>query len=219
MKLTFAPFLRKTPRFSGRHLIRAVAAAVIVFFSTAVPALAEPVRFNQVVQSLSSSQVQTELKLNTLVSQDPGSGSKASTQQSGPHKETASGTQDSLLSGLTITSDQQGIGVDLVEAAEVEGTICDCGEILIADGAFPKWPFFFLAAVPLVFINDCDSCAEPPSSTSTPIPPSNSTTPTPTPEPASLLLFGTGVLAAGAGLRRRHARAKLLEAIGAQEEK
>jgi hypothetical protein len=216
MKLTFAQFSHKTPRFSGRHLIRSFAAALSVFFSTAVPALAEPVRFNQVVQNLSSSQVQTELKLNTLVSQDPGS--KGSTQQSGPRKEIAPGTQDSLLSGLTVTSDQQGIGVDIIEEGEVEGTICDCGEILIADGDFPKWPFFFLAAVPLVFINDCDSCAEPPSSTSTPVPPTNSTTPTPTPEPASLLLFGSGVLAAGAGLRRRYARAKLLEQMNAQEE-
>ena len=67
MKLTFAQFPRKTPRFSGRHLVRVVSAALSVFFSTAVPALAEPVRFNQVVQSLSSSQVQTELKLDTLV--------------------------------------------------------------------------------------------------------------------------------------------------------
>jgi hypothetical protein len=221
MKLTFAQFSDKTPRYSGRHLVRSFAAALSVFFSTAVPALAEPVRFNQVVQNLSSSQVQTELKLNTLVSQDPGS--KGSTQQSGPRKETAPGTDggksDSLLSGLTVTPDQQGIGVDIIEEGEVEGTICDCGEILIADGDFPKWPFFLLAAVPLVLINDCDSCAQPPTSTSTPIPPTNSTTPTPTPEPASLLLFGSGVLAAGAGLRRRYARAKLLEQMNAQEEK
>ena len=91
----------------------------------------------------------------------------------------------------------------IVEEAEVEGTICDCGEILLPGGAFPKWPLLFLAAVPLVFINDCDDCVQTPESTPTPTPPPPTATPTPTPEPASLLLFGTGLVAVGAGLRRR----------------
>ena len=37
----------------------------------------------------------------------------------------------------------------------VEGTICDCGEILIP-GGFPKWPLLFLAAIPLFFIDTGD---------------------------------------------------------------
>src|SRR5215207_5715695 len=133
MKLTLAQFPGKTPPFVGTHLLRVLAAALIVFFSTAVPALAEPVRLNQVVQIVDS-QGRTELTLNTLVTQDPGT--KAPTPQIGPTK------TDSLLSGLTVTSDQQGTGIDIIEEGEVEGTICDCGEILIADGDFPKWTFF-----------------------------------------------------------------------------
>jgi|SRR5215213_3547650 len=210
MKLTLAQFSGKTPPFGGTHLLHVLAAALIVFFSTAVPALAEPVRLNQVVQTVGS-QGQTELTLNTLVSQDPGT----KVPKTGPTKDPTK--TDSLLSGLTVTSDQQGIGIDIIEEGEVEGTICDCGEILIAEGDFPKWTFFFLAAVPLVFINHCDSCAEPPNSTP-PTPPTNSTTPTPTPEPASLLLFGTGLLAAGAGLRRRYSKAKLLKQINSADQ-
>jgi hypothetical protein len=104
---------------------------------------------------------------------------------------------------MSVVQDPQKLGVEIVEEAEVEGTICDCGEILIPDGAFPKWPLLFLAAVPLVFINDCDDCAQTPDSTPTPTPPPPTPTPTPTPEPATLLLFGTGLVAVGAGLRRR----------------
>jgi hypothetical protein len=128
-----------------------------------------------------------------------------------------------VISGITVASEGQSLGVEIVEDGEVEGTICDCGEILVAGGAFPKWPFLFLAAVPLIFINDCDDCRQTPESsptpTPTPTPPSNPTpTPTPTPEPASLLLFGSGLLAAGAGLRRRYAKTKLAEQIVNEEE-
>jgi len=229
MNLTSPKFFGKRPRHGGRRLGRMFTAALCVFLSTAVPALAEPVRMSQVVQTLTSSQSTTDIKLNALVTQDPGSsGTKGSTQQSGPRNESQGSNQDgikadSIISGVTVTSAAQDLGVEFIEEGEVEGTICDCGEILVAGGAFPKWPFLFLAAVPLVFISDCDDCDEPPSSspTPTPTPPSNPTpTPTPpgVPEPASLLLFGTGLAAFGAGLRRRYAKAKLAEQIKAQEE-
>lgn len=108
---------------------------------------------------------------------------------------------DELLAAFSLVQDPQKLGVEVIEEAEVEGTICDCGEIFLAGGDFPKWPLLFLTAVPLVFINDCDTCGTP-GSTPTPTPPPSST-PTPTPEPASLLLLGTGLMAVGTGLRRR----------------
>jgi hypothetical protein len=122
-------------------------------------------------------------------------------------------TPDELLAGFPLVQDPQKLGVEVIEEAEVEGTICDCGEIFVAAGGFPKWPLLFLAAVPLVFINDCDDCDTPPQSEPTPTPtptppPPPGPTPTPTPEPASLLLFGTGLVAVGAGLRRRRRNKK-----------
>jgi PEP-CTERM putative exosortase interaction domain len=221
MNLSPAQFFGKNTRQRGRRLC----AALCVFLLTAAPALAEPVRINQVVQTVTSSQGTLDLRLNTLIAQDPAQ--KSSTPQAGPRKDTSSvelpgqggAKTDSLLSGVGVTSEGQPLGVEVAEEGEVEGSICDCGELLVAAGSFPKWPFIFLAAVPLAFIHHCDSC-DTPDSPPGPNPPTNVTTPTPTPtptpEPASLLLFGTGLLAAGAGLRRRYAHSK--EQSKAQEE-
>jgi hypothetical protein len=219
MNLTAAQFFGNKTLRRGRRLC----AALSVFLLMAAPALAEPVRIHQ-VQTVTTSPGTIDLRLNTLVSQDPVAPGTGATPQTGPSKETTGsqgGTKtDSVLSGVTVSSQGQQLGVEIVEEGEVEGTVCDCGEILIAGGGFPKWPLLFLAAVPLVFINDCDTCDDnpistptPPTSVSTPTPP-----PTPTPEPATLLLFGTGLLAAGAGLRRRYTKSRLVEQSNAREE-
>jgi len=207
MKLAPAQFLNKS---TGARLCRLICATLCLSLLAVVPALADTMTVNHVVQTVSSSQATIDLRVKTLNAQDP---AKGGPQQNGPRAE---GTQaqggpktESIISGVAISSEGQPIGVEIVEEGEVEGTICDCGEILVADGAFPKWPFLFLGAVPLIFIHDCDNCDEENAPTPTPTPPSlPSPTPTPpgVPEPASLLLFGTGLAAAGAGLRRRFAK-------------
>lgn len=195
--------------------------ALITVLFTANSVQAGPVTINQVVQTVNS--YQADLRLGT-VAQDPvSSPGKGSMPASGPRNDgpvasVDTAKLDELFSGFPIVQDPQKLGVEIVEEAEVEGTICDCGELLLPGGGFPKWPLLFLTAVPLVFINDCEDCNEIPSSTPTPTPPPNPTpTPVPTPEPASLLLFGTGLLAVGAGLRRRYSRTKV-EQIAREEE-
>jgi hypothetical protein len=212
MNSTFAQYSKKTLPKRGRT--SQVLPAMLVVLLTAAPALAEPVKFNQVVQTLSRTQGVVDLRLNTLAQDPKKDGPKGETvaKTTGP-TQTDSKTE-AVISSVVVTGEGKTIGVEEIEDGEVEGTICDCGEIFIAGASFPKWPFLFLAAVPIVFI-DRDSDEQP-----TPTPPPNSTptptptptaTPTPTPEPASLLLFGTGLLAAGAGLRRRYAKSKIKE--------
>jgi PEP-CTERM motif len=214
MNPTFAPLDKNSPHIA-RQVPRVLVAMLCVLL-TAAPSLADTVQINQVVQTLTSSQGAPGLKLNTFVSQDPVS---RAMQGSTPRNENAAQSGPKADPIVVVTGEAAGLGVEMTEEGEVEGTICDCGEILVAGGAFPKWPLLFLVAVPLVFIHDCDDCDETPSSTPTPTPPSNPTpTPTPTPEPASLLLFGSGLVAAGAGLRRRYARAKLAEQLKSQED-
>ena len=199
----------KGPRISPRRwrAVRAYTAFVLIVFvfTAGTTAQADSVRIDKVVQTLSRQQGPADLRIS--MKQDPVTGqTKTSTPTGGPRNDgptTPVTSETAKVDGLSVVQDPQKLGVEVIEEAEVEGTICDCGEILIPGGGIPKWPLLFLAAVPLVFINNCDDCNETPDSTPTPTPPPPTPTPTPTPEPASLLLFGTGLMAVGAGLRRR----------------
>ena len=204
---------------------RPIAAILAILLLTGAPTQAAPVAIREVIQVLGSYQNPTELRLRS-VSQTANSSVSDYTKGSSP---VASAAQQSaadtstgdaiisdsavtLLAGVAVRADLQ-VGVDVIAQGDVEGTICDCGEITVPGGGFPKWPLVFLAAIPFFFIHGCDHCE-------TPIPP---TTPTPPrtpeiPEPASLLLFGSGLAAFGAGMRRRYGKGKLNTQLQATEE-
>jgi hypothetical protein len=92
------------------------------------------------------------------------------------------------------------VQVETIELGDIQGTICDCGEIAAPPGGFPKLPFLALAGIPLLFLGGDDDI--PPLETfPTPPPPP----PPQVPEPATLLLLGSGLAALGAGARRRRA--------------
>lgn len=208
---------------------RPTAAILSILLLSGVPTHAAPVAISEVIQVLGSYQNAPELRLrsvsqntNSLVSEGDGPSPVASATQEAaagdvvgiPDTTTAdpltSDAGDTLLAGVAVSADPQA-GVDVVDQGDVEGTICDCGEITVPGGGFPKWPLLFLAAIPFFFIHGCDDCE-------TPTPPS---TPPPTPEvpePASLLLFGSGLAAFGAGLRRRYAKGKLATQLQTTEE-
>ena len=202
---------------------RPIAAILAILLLTGAPTHAAPVAISEVIQVLGSYQNPPELRLrsvsqttNSSVSDGEGPSPVATTAQQSAAGDTAeipdtstagdviiSDSADTLLAGVAVSADPQA-GVDVVDQGDVEGTICDCGEITVPGGGFPKWPLLFLAAIPFFFIHGCDHC-DTPTPPTTPTPP-----PTPeVPEPASLLLFGSGLAAFGAGLRRRYAKGKL----------
>src|SRR5882762_4075109 len=210
---------------------RPIAAILSILLLSGAPTHAAPVAISEVIQVLGSYQNPPELRLrsvshnaSSLVDDGHGPSPIASAAQQsaaggvgeipdGTTSEVApSNSADTLLAGVAVSADPQA-GVDVVDQGDVEGTICDCGEITVPGGGFPKWPLLFLAAIPFFFIHGCDHC-ETPTPPTTPTPP-----PTPEiPEPASLLLFGSGLAAFGAGLRRRYAKAKLSAQIETTEE-
>ena len=211
---------------------RPIAAILAILLLTGAPTHAAPVAISEVIQVLGSYQNPPELRLrsvsqstNSSVDDTEGPSPVASAAQQSAAgdvteiADTSTGdvvTSDSadttLLAGVAVRADQQ-VGVDVVDQGDVEGTICDCGEITVPGGGFPKWPLLFLAAIPFFFIHDCDDC-EPGLPTPTPTPPGTPEIP----EPASLLLFGSGLAAFGAGLRRRYAKGKLQAPVQTTEE-
>lgn len=193
---------------------RPIATILSILLLASTPVQAGPVSVSQVVQVVGNYHSPPQLRLRgvTQAASSTAAGSLVNQTPGDRYVDTSTGktlggTTDPLLSGIAIGNPEQQGGVDVVAQGDLEGVICDCGEIVIP-GGISKWPLIFLAAIPFFFWPDCDDC-DPPclecdNTTPTPTPPTPTPTPPPEiPEPASLLLLGTGLAALGAGLRRR----------------
>jgi hypothetical protein len=201
----------------------------------AVPAQASPIRFADVVNvmgDIGKGGQTSQLRLR--VTQDPkapltGQNRTLESSNTSTTPSTAgsvvdasnalaasenSNSNSSLIAGTDLATQTPQGNVQVFDQDQVNGTICDCGEIPAVGGGFPKWPFLLL--IPLVCVTgicthhhkipppECPTCPPCPNCP-TPTPP----TPTPTPnvpEPASLLLLGSGIAALAAGARRRYTK-------------
>ena len=186
--------------------LRPIVAALAIVFLTGVPAHAAPVLINDVLQVVSNYRNPPDLRLRNLVSPTSSSAISSRIDPIKPGTAIAEGSlfipeTGSLFSSIAFDQDPQ--KVDVIVQGDVEATICDCGDITIPVGGWPKWPLVFLGAIPFFFLPKGDEEPVPPF-----IPPTI-TQPSPTPpiqtipEPTTLLLFGSGLAAFGAALRRR----------------
>jgi hypothetical protein len=181
------------------RVFRHISLLLGLLFVAVVPAVqAGPVAFGdavQVVNNLQTGQNQ-DLRLRT-VTQQPQSGNQSST----------SSTDNSSLLANGATP-QEGTGAqEIIEQGDIEGTVCDCGEISIP-GGWPKWPLLALIPPGICLTGICTSneCENPPCEVCTTC--ECLGTCEPIPEPASIFLLGTGLAALGAGARRRFSRSK-----------
>jgi len=202
--------------FPGDHrgrAFRSVGVLLIILLWPGTLVQAGPIAINEVIQIIDNHQNPPDLRLraltqigNTAISAKNSALEGSATKQATKAKQAAT---DSLFPGADFQTEQKPTTV-VITQGDIEGTICDCGEILIAGGGFPKWPFLFLAAIPFFFIDRESSVPifTARVSPTSPIPEATPSIPAAVPEPASLILFGAGLLALGAGFRRRTAKIK-----------
>lgn len=191
-----------------------------VMFAAAPVARAGTITYGEMVRTAGAGgqlRPASEVRLRLVAQGQPTAqvGSTQSGAASSQEQQTA-GQQPVTPNGSTVTpttSDptlsQSGGKIETVDLGDVTGTVCDCGEIpqtvIPKAGAFPWWT---LAGIPLICVSGIcaggDDEVPPTTPNPTPTPPTN-----PVPEPISLLLFGSGLLAVGAGARRRYGRKQL----------
>ena len=212
------------------RIYRHVSTAASLLLLVAVPTQASPIKFADVVNvmgDLHRGSHNEQLRLR--VTQDPAAPLNVKSNVATSNGTTVSpatdenvvaasndlaatensSTSTSLVAGTDIAPQQPQGDVQVFDQDQVNGTICDCGEIPAVGGGFPKWPFLLL--IPLVCLTGI--CFHDDKDKKVPTP-----TPTPQiPEPASLLLLGSGIAALSAGARRRYAKLKAAkEAAGSE---
>ena len=185
--------------------------SVLLLAFVALPAQAGQVAYSEVVHvmgDLRSGGQSQDLRLRA-VSQDgstPVNNAVISASKSSADASTTSDPTSLISTSNGLQEGQQG-NVEVIQEGDVTGTVCDCGEIFIPGGGFPKW--LALGGVPLVCVLvDCTKDKECEGPECNPPCTGPECNPPEIPEPATIFLLGTGLAALGAKARRRFAHSK-----------
>jgi hypothetical protein len=219
---------KELPNHMKSRTFRCASTVASLLLLLAVPTQASPIRFADVVNVIGDLEKggQTS-QLRLRVTQDPSAPLNAQINPAPTSADAVTSSTDgsvvdasnalaatensnsSLIAGTDLAPQTPQGNVQVFDQDQVNGTICDCGEIPAVGGGFPKWPFLLL--IPLVCVTgicthhhktpECVSCPTP-----TPTPPPN------VPEPGSLMLLGSGIAALAAGARRRYAKMRVNKA-------
>ncbi|HYE64492.1 MAG TPA: hypothetical protein VD966_02850, partial [Pyrinomonadaceae bacterium] len=123
------------------HIAAAIISVLSVAVLSAAPVQAGPIHFADVVQIINGSKNGGQ-NVSLQLRNGSQSGRVQAASQAGPQSpagtsSTGSASTASLIS--TIAAPQQGgaSGLESIDQGDIEGTICDCGELALAGGGFP----------------------------------------------------------------------------------
>jgi hypothetical protein len=197
-----------------KRAFRTIAITASLLLVVAVPAQASPVHFGDVVQVVSGSQrnggQSASVELRYVSNDDRATAGTSSTGTA-----TSGGTSATNSSSSTITTPVQDPGAvvqtEVTEDIGVEE--CECGDFRVPVAGFPKWPFIPLVGLVCLVPDLCTSGKCTPTATQDEnckeiVCTDCCTDCNQVPEPTSILLFGSGLVAIGARLRRRRAQIK-----------
>src|SRR4051812_6151387 len=192
-----------------KSIARGVATALVATLVWQSSVEAQPITIHRVVLILDRYQNPSRVEVDQGSAHPAPSGSSSQRQatQTKP-LDTRSlsliSIEGSSLSAINLSSVPQN-PVSVIQQGDIEGTICDCGEIIIPAGGFPKWPLLFLGAIPLFFISHDTK----PSALPAVLPTTPGSSPTPSgsipqvPEPSSIWFFLGGLAVLAIFWRRR----------------
>ena len=188
-----------------KRAFRAVTITVSLLLALAVPAQASPVQIGEVIQVVTGSQrnggQNATVALRYIAEDDRATAGTTTTTTSAS---TSANGDATTSSGNTVSVQDPGATIQTEVTEDIGVEQCECGGFEVPVAGFPKWPFIPLVGLICVTgICSKDKCTPGPNQDENCQDIPVCTNCNQIPEPASLLLFGSGLTALGASLRRR----------------
>ena len=196
-----------------KRAFRAAAVTISLLLMVAIPAHASPVQIGEVIQVVSGSQrsggQNASVELRHLSNDDRATAGTSTTATTTTSSGDTVASGDTSSSGITTVVQDQGAVVQTEVTEDIGVEECECGDFKVPVAGFPKWPFIPLVGlVCLTGICTKDKCKPGPNQDANCQDIPVCTNCNQVPEPASLILFGSGLAAIGARLRRRRTQIK-----------